>query len=53
MAATVPIAMEMPSRTSVVIDPLTLDTTVTISWVAPNAIEAGGSPVTGFKIRRN
>jgi hypothetical protein len=45
--------MAAPTRTSVAIDPSTLSTTVKISWAALSSQESGGSPVTGYRIRRN
>lgn len=45
--------MAAPTRNSVVIDSSTLDTTVTINWAALDTSNSGGSPVTGYYIRRN
>lgn len=49
-AATIPTQMAAPTRTSVVIG---AQTVVTISWLTPTTLESGGSPVTGYRIRRN
>ena len=53
MAATIPNKMAAPTRNSVVIDPATQATTVTIDWAALDTSNSGGSPVTGYYIRRN
>ena len=53
MAATIPNKMAAPTRNSVIIDPVTQATTVTIDWVALDTSNSGGSPVTGYYIRRN
>lgn len=42
--------MAAPTRTSVVIG---AQTVVTIGWVKPTTLESGGSPITGYRIRRN
>jgi hypothetical protein len=52
-AATIPAQMAPPTRVGVVIDPATLRTTVTIAWTALTAQQAGGTPVTGYRIRQN
>jgi len=53
MAATIPEKMAAPTRVSVVINSSTLATTVAIQWTALSAAQSGGSPVTGYSIRRN
>ena len=53
MAATIPAQMAAPSRIEVAIDSATLQTTVTIGWVALSPQQSGGSPVTAYRIRRN
>ena len=40
-------------RVNVVIDSATLETEVQIAWVALNTAQSGGTPVTGYRLRRN
>ena len=59
MAATIPQSMAAPTLiptetgARVTIDAATQATTVVIGWVALTAAQAGASPVTGYRIRRN
>ena len=45
--------MPAPTCHSVIIDSSTLKTIVKIEWIAPDARQSGGSPVTAYRIRRN
>jgi hypothetical protein len=52
-AANIPAQMAAPTRVSVSIDAGTAATSVAIAWTALALADTGGSPVTGYRIRRN
>jgi titin len=52
-AATIPGQLAAPTRTSVTIDPSTQATSVEIAWTTLGVAEAGGSPVTAYRLRKN